>query len=112
MGTVFIEITCADIDSRSFQVRCDHRDVTERAGVLLEAEAANELREVRVITVIEYSVIPAAPIQFNENQEPAISIATEDIQGLELSGDTNTAMPQIHDSTADTNANEEQAQAS
>lgn len=46
------------------------------------------------------------------NQEPAISIAAEDIQGLELSGDTNTAMPQIHDSTADTNANEEQAQAS
>lgn len=46
------------------------------------------------------------------NQEPAISIAVEDIQGLELSGDTNTAMPQIHDSTADTNANEEQAQAS
>lgn len=67
MGTVFIEITCADIDSRSFQVRCDHRDVAERAGVLLEAEAANELREVRVITVIEYSVIPAAPIQFNDN---------------------------------------------
>lgn len=46
------------------------------------------------------------------NQEPAISIATEDIRGLELSGDTNTAMPQIHDSTADTNAKEEQAQAS
>ena len=46
------------------------------------------------------------------NQEPAISIAAEDIQGLELSGDTNTAMPQIHDSTADTNAKEEQAQAS
>lgn len=66
MGTVFIEITCADIDSRSFQVRCDHRDVTERAGVLLEAEAANELREVRVITVIEYGVISAAPIQFND----------------------------------------------
>ena len=46
------------------------------------------------------------------NQEPAISIAAEDIQGLELSGDTNTAVPQIHDSTADTNANEKQAQAS
>ena len=46
------------------------------------------------------------------NQEPAISITAEDIQGLELSGDTNTTMPQIHDSTADTNANEEQAQAS
>ena len=48
----------------------------------------------------------------NGNQEPAISIAAEDIRGLELSGDTNTAMPQIHDSTADTNAKEEQAQAS
>jgi len=46
------------------------------------------------------------------NQGSAISIAVEDIQGLELSGDTNTAMPQIHDSTADTNANEKQAQAS
>ena len=66
MGTVFIEITCADIDSRSFQVRCDHRDVAERAGVLLETEAANELREVRVIAVIEYGVISAAPIQFND----------------------------------------------
>ncbi len=112
MGTVFIEITCADIDSRSFQMRCDHRDVAERAGVLLETEAANELHEVRVIAVIEYGVISAAPIQFNENQEPAISIATEDIQGLELSGDTNTAMPQIRDLAIDTNANEKQAQAS
>ena len=55
-------------------------------------------------------VVPMEDAQ--HNQEPAISIAAEDIQGLELSGDTNTAMPQIHDSTADTNANEEQAQAS
>ena len=51
-------------------------------------------------------------VAFGANQEPAISITAEDTQGLELSGDTNTAMPQIHDSTADTNANEEQAQAS
>ena len=46
------------------------------------------------------------------NQEPAISIAAEDIQGLELSGDTNAAMPQIRDLAIDTNANEKQAQAS
>ena len=46
------------------------------------------------------------------NQEPVISIAVEDIQGLELSGDTNTAMPQIRDLAIDTNANEKQAQAS
>ena len=46
------------------------------------------------------------------NQEPTISIAAEDIQGLELSGDTNTAMPQIRDLAIDTNANEKQAQAS
>ena len=49
-----------------------------------------------------------------QTQDPIISTIedAQDIQGLELSGDTNTAMPQIHDSTADTNANEEQAQAS
>lgn len=46
------------------------------------------------------------------NQEPTISIAAEDIQGLELSGDTNAAMPQIRDLAIDTNANEKQAQAS
>lgn len=34
------------------------------------------------------------------------------IQGLELSGDTNAAMPQIRDLAIDTNANEKQAQAS
>lgn len=112
MEAVLVEIACADIDSRSIQMRRDHRDVTERSIVFFKAEAANELRKIGVIAVVEHSIICAAPIQFNENQEPAISIATEDIQGLELSGDTNTAMPQIHDSTADTNANEEQAQAS
>ena len=46
------------------------------------------------------------------NQELTISIAAEDIQGLELSGDTNAAMPQIRDLAIDTNANEKQAQAS
>ena len=46
------------------------------------------------------------------NQESAISIAAEDIQGLELSGDTNTAMPQVHDLAIDTNADAIQAQAS
>ena len=45
-------------------------------------------------------------------QEPAISTTAENLQEQEVIGDTNTAMPQIHDSTADTNANEEQAQAS
>ena len=47
-----------------------------------------------------------------QTQEPTISIAAEDIQGLELSGDTNAAMPQIRDLAIDTNANEKQAQAS
>lgn len=66
METMLIEIAYADIHSRSIQVRCDHRDVTERSMVLFKAEAANKLRKVGVITVVEHGVIRAAPIQLND----------------------------------------------
>ena len=66
MEAVLVEIACADIDSRSIQMRRDHRDVTERSIVFFKAEAANELRKVGVIAVVEHSIICAAPIQFND----------------------------------------------
>lgn len=66
METMLIEIACADIDSRSIQMRRDHRNVTERSIVLFKAEAANELRKIGVITVVEHGVIRAAPIQLND----------------------------------------------
>ena len=49
MEAMLIEIACADIDSRSLQIRRDHRDVAERSIVFLKAEAENELRKVGVI---------------------------------------------------------------
>lgn len=66
MEAMLIEIACADIDSRSIQMRRDHRDVAERAGVLLETEAANELRKIGVIAVVEHRIICAAPLQLND----------------------------------------------
>ena len=66
MEAMLIEIACADIDSRSIQMRRDHRDVTERSIVFFKAEAANELRKVGVIAVVEHSIICAAPIQLND----------------------------------------------
>ena len=47
-------------------MRRDHRDVTERSIVFFKAEAANELRKVGVIAVVEHSIICAAPIQLND----------------------------------------------
>ena len=66
MEAVLVEIACADIDSRSIQIRRDHRDVAERSIVFLKAEAADELRKVGVITAVEHSIIRAAPIQLND----------------------------------------------
>ena len=66
MEAMLVEIACADIDSRSIQMRRDHRNVTERSIVLFKAEAANELRKIGVITVVEHGVIRAAPIQLND----------------------------------------------
>ena len=47
-------------------MRRDHRNVTERSIVFFKAEAANELRKIGVITVVEHGVIRAAPIHLND----------------------------------------------
>ena len=55
---------------------------------------------------------PAIDTTAENLQEPAIDTAAENLQEQELSGDTNTAMPQVHDLAIDTNADAIQAQAS
>ena len=47
---------------------------------------------------------PAIDTTVENLQEPAIDTTAENLQEQELSGDTNTAMPQVHDLAIDTNA--------
>ena len=59
---------------------------------------------ISTIADAQHNQEPAIDTTVENLQEPAIDTTAENLQEQELSGDTNTAMPQVHDLAIDTNA--------
>ena len=103
-------MSCSSISGSSDDTSADVAQTQD--PTISTIEDAQHNQEPAIDTTAENLQEPAIDTAAENLQESAIDTTAENLQEQELSGDTNTAMPQIHDSTADTNANEEQAQAS
>ena len=66
MLAVLVVVARADIDCGDIQVRGNNGDVAETSPGLLKTETADKFDKLPVVAAIEYCVIPAMPVQFNQ----------------------------------------------